>query len=169
MAVLGVGSARPGDDLETGDEDVEPAGEVVPTGDGLESEDQEGDGPGLFDGPRWLAGEEEDSGVPVTGGVLGLTAILQGQPAEEEDLPVQPPTRTNRGALPTAAAKVDQRNTRQSPAPPAGHQGAAGAVVSPSPPQDVSVAAAHRGVEDLDGDLGDWDASLPDGPAGDYA
>jgi hypothetical protein len=133
-----------------------------------ETTDEEGDDPGLFDGPRWLAGEEEDSGVPVTGGVLGLTAILQGQPPEEKDLPIQPPTRTNRGALPTAAAKMDLPSAGQSPAPAVGHRGVAGAVVYSSPPQDVSVAA-HRGVGDLDDDMGDWDASLPDGPAGDYA
>jgi hypothetical protein len=153
-------SSQPDDDLETGDEQAEPVAEIVQGDADLEIEDEEGDEPGLFDAPHWQAGEEGDPTVPVTGGVLGLTAI-QDRPPEEEYLPAGPTT--NGGALPTATAGMDLRGAGQSPAPATGHQVV---TVPSSPPQGVSVTI--HGVEDLD-EEGSWDTSLPEGPSGDYA
>jgi hypothetical protein len=157
-----------GGDPETESEELSPATEIAQGDADLEAADEEGDDPGLFDGPRWLAGEEGDPTVPVTGGVLGLTTILQDQSPQEEDLPVKPATKRNGDALPTATPGMDLRSTRQPPIPVAGGQSAAEAVVSSSPPQDVSMTT-HQGIEDLEDEMGDWDAALPEGPAGDYA
>jgi hypothetical protein len=164
----GLAYTQPGGDPETESEELSPTAEIAQGDADLEAADEEGDDPGLFDGPRWLAGEEGDPTVPVTGGVLGLTTILQDQSPQEEDLPVKPATKRNGDALPTATPGMDLRSTRQPPIPVAGGQSAAEAVVSSSPPQDVSMTT-HQGIEDLEDEMGDWDAALPEGPAGDYA